>query len=260
MKIFSYAIILLFIIFAIWAIFIEPYILKITKYVVENKDLSGMRIVFASDFHIKPYERGRLSKIISEINNQKPDLILLGGDYVSGHKPTMTMRSNKIAAELNNLKSKYGVYAVMGNHDGWQGKYQIIKDLEQNGITVLENANKDFGLFTVAGVEDIQTGNPNVEKALLGAGKNIILLTHNPDIFPQIPENVTLVLAGHLHGGQVNIPGRGNFIIPSKYGKKYLYGEVKEHNKTLFTSKGLGTSILPIRFNCPPEIVVIDFK
>ncbi len=260
MKIFSYIIVLIFIISAIWAVFIEPYILKITKYSVENNDLSGMRIVFASDFHIKTYEMGRLRKIISEINNQKPDLILLGGDYVNGHKPTMSMKSDKIAKELKTLNSKYGTYAVMGNHDGWQGKYQIIKNLEQNGITVLENTNKDFGLFTIAGVEDIQTGNPDIEKTLLGAGKNIILFTHNPDVFPEIPENVILVLAGHLHGGQIKIPGRGNFMIPSKYGNKYVYGEVKEHGKTIFTSKGLGTSILPVRFNCPPEIVVIDFK
>ena len=105
----------------------------------------------------------------------------------------------------------------------------------------------------------MQTGTPDIEKALYGAEGNIILISHTPDVFPQVPNNINLVLAGHLHGGQINMPGRGNKYIPSAYGRKYLYGLVKENAKVLFTSQGLGNSILPIRFNCPPENIVITF-
>ena len=260
MKYFSITIIFVLILCGFWAIFIEPYILTIKYIVLENKDLSGLKIVYASDFHIKPYEKFRLKKVVKRINAQTPDIILLGGDFVNGHDGNFTMKPEDISYELKNLSSKYGTITVMGNHDGWQGKYRIIKALEANGIKVLENENINFDKFTIAGVEDIQTGNPNIEKALNGAGKNIILLSHTPDIFPLLPNNVILTLAGHLHCGQIVIPGLPPRYIPSKYGTKYMYGLTKENNKTLFTSRGLGNSILPMRFNCLPEIVVIEFK
>ena len=169
------------------------------------------------------------------------------------------MSMEDIAFELGKLKSKYGTVSVIGNHDGWQGKYRMIKSLANNGITVLENSNKDFGKFSIAGVADMQTGNPDISRALDGAGKNVILLSHTPDVFPSVPDNVVLTLAGHLHGGQTDYPFRGTAFIPSIYGRKYLYGIIKENSKLLFTSKGLGNSILPVRFNCAPEIVVIEF-
>ncbi|MBR6099541.1 metallophosphoesterase [bacterium] len=260
MKYFSIFIILVFIILGIWAVIIEPNILTVKHLKFKNADLAGLKIVYASDFHIKPYERYRLKKIVKRINAQNPDLILLGGDYVNGHDGNFTMPIEDIAAELKNLKSKYGVVTVMGNHDGWQGKYRIIKALKANGIIVLENENIAFGKLSIAGVEDMQTGNPDVEKALKGIGRNVIVLSHTPDVFPLVPEYVTLTIAGHLHGGQVVFPGRPPKYIPSKYGTRYLYGIIKENGKTLYTSRGLGNSILPVRFNCLPEFVVIEFN
>ena len=78
-------------------------------------------------------------------------------------------------------------------------------------------------------------------------------------MFPQIPDNIFLTLAGHTHGGQIRLPFIGALIIPSEYGEKYAKGLIKENNKTMIVTKGIGTSILPLRFNCPPEIVVIEF-
>lgn len=258
MKYFSIAIILVFIFLCVWGVLIEPNILTVKCITLNNKDLRGMKIVFASDFHIKPYEGYRLKKIVKRINAQEPDIILLGGDFVNGHDGTFTMSPENIASQLKKLNSKYGTITVMGNHDGWQGKYRIIKALESNGIKVLENSNINFDKFTIAGVEDMQTGNPDYNKALSGVGKNVIMLSHTPDVFPELPETVTLTLSGHLHCGQIKLPGMPPRYIPSKYGTKYLYGLTKENNKTLFTSCGLGNSILPVRFNCPPEIIVIE--
>ena len=260
MKYFFLIITFLTIALGFWTVVVEPNIITVKHVVIKNKDLAGLKIIFASDFHIKPYEGYRLKRVVKSINKQKPDLILLGGDFVNGHKQNYTMPIEDIAAGLKNLKSKYGVIAVLGNHDGWQGKYKIIKALKANGIIVLENSNITLGELTVAGVDDLQTGKPDVEKALNGIGSNVILLSHTPDVFPEVPEYVTLTLAGHLHGGQVVFPGIPQLYIPSKYGTRYLYGLINENDKLLYTSSGLGTSILPVRFNCPPEYVVIEFK
>lgn len=259
MKIFSFLLIIGFIILGIWSFLIEPNILKTRHICIQNKDLAGMKIVFASDFHIKPHEEYRLRKIVRRINDQNPDIILLGGDYVSGHIKRQSMPIKNIADGLKDLKASRGIYAVMGNHDGWQGKYEIIQEFKNIGVNVLENSNTNVDNLTIAGVEDLQTANPDIKKALTGAGKNIILLSHTPDVFPAVPENVSLTLTGHLHAGQVVLPNIPPKFVPSKYGTRYLYGLIYENGKTLYSTSGLGTSILPIRFNCLPEIVVIEF-
>lgn len=260
MKYFSILILFILLFLFIWSLLVEPNLLTVKKVLLKDSDLDGLKIVYASDFHVKPYEGMRLKRIIKKINAQNPDIVLLGGDYVSGHDGKFTMPVEKISEQLKNIKSKYGTVAVMGNHDGWQGKSGIIKALENAGITVLENSNKNFDRFTVAGVEDLQTGNPDVEKALKNSGKNVILLTHNPDMFPVVPNSVKLVLAGHLHGGQIMISSITPAYMPSQYGMKYRYGLIEENGKTLYTTNGLGTSILPVRFNSVPEIVVIEFS
>lgn len=237
----------------IWTVIIEPYILTV-KHI--NFHFDGLKIVFLSDLHIKPYEIFRLKRIVKLVNEQNPDLVLFGGDFVNSHNKKYTLSVEKISTELGKIKSKYGKFAVLGNHDGWQGANQIINALEAAGIKVLQNENVHIKGVTVAGVEDIQTGNPEIEKSLINYSGKILLLTHSPDIFPQVPDNISLTLAGHTHGGQVVF--FRPILVPSKYGKKYAYGIVKEGSKTLYTTRGLGNSILPVRFFCPPEIVVIE--
>lgn len=255
---FTYLLIICFIILtAFWSIFVEPYILTIKKVTINDASLKGLKIVFASDFHIKPYEMFRLKRIIKAINKQNADIVLLGGDYVNGHKKGMSMKIDKIAQEFSKINSKYGTYAVIGNHDGWQGKEECIKELEKNKITVLFNENKCFENFCISGVDDLQTGNPDINKALANITKPVILLTHTPDIMPNVPNNVNLTLAGHLHGGQVRL--NRALLVPSIYKDKYANGFLNDNGKKIYTTKGLGTSILPIRFNCPPEIAVITF-
>lgn len=242
----------------IWTVFVEPYILTVKTIQIKSEQLKGTKIVFASDFHIKPYEKFRLEKIVKKINAQNPDLVLLGGDFVNGHKKGFTLPIENIADELQNIHSNYGVITVLGNHDNWQGKDEIIKALTNAKITILQNENiKINDKFFVAGLEDIQTQNPDINMALKNTSNPTILLTHSPDTFPDVPENVFLTLAGHTHGGQVVL--FRPILVPSIYGKKYAYGLNRENGKTLYTTRGLGSSILPVRFNCRPEIVVIEF-
>ena len=254
-----YLFISFFILLIIWTVFIEPNIITVNHITINDSSLKNLKIAFASDFHIKPFEKHRLQRTVNKINKQNPDIILLGGDYVSGHKKGSSMTIDKIAKEFGNLHSKYGTFAVVGNHDGWQGKEEIIKELEKQNIKVLFNSNVCFNEFCIAGVDDLQTGTPDIKKALIGTNdKPTILLTHTPDIMPEVPYSVNLTLAGHLHGGQIRT--HGAIIVPSKFGTKYANGFLNDNGKKTFTTKGLGTSILPIRFNCFPEIVIIDFK
>lgn len=242
----------------IWALVIEPNILTVKKLQIECPPLKNKRIVFATDFHIKPYEMARLKKLVRTINRQKPDIVLLGGDYVNGHRKGRSMPIENIAVQLSQINAT--TIGIIGNHDGWQGKEEAIKALESNGIKVLVNENTKIDNLYIAGLDDIQTGKADINKALKNTSYPTIVLTHSPDTFPDLNEkSIILTLAGHLHGGQIVFPFMKPLTVPSKYGNKYAYGLIKENNKTMFVSRGLGTSILAMRFNCSPQIVVIDF-
>lgn len=242
----------------IWALIVEPNLLFVKRLKVECEQLQNTRIVFATDLHIKPYEMPRLKKLVRTINRQKPDIVLLGGDYVNGHRKGRSMPVQDIARELGNINAP--TIGIIGNHDGWQGKEEAVQALEKNGIKVLVNENIKVNNLYIAGLDDIQTGRADISKALANTSFPTVLLTHSPDTFLDLDdENILLVLAGHLHGGQIVFPFMKPFIVPSIYGNKYAYGLIKENDKTMFVSRGLGTSILAMRFNCPPEIVVIDF-
>ncbi len=251
-------ILIIFLILFVYSVIIEPNILTVKRIKIKDEKLKGLKVIFASDFHFKPYEKYRLLRIVKRINFLNPDIILLGGDYVNGHKRGNTLDINIIAENLGRLKSKYGTFAVMGNHDGWQGKKDIIEKFAKAGITVLENAAVNAGGVSIAGVEDLQTGNPDINKALKDAQNPVIFLSHTPDIIKDVPAVIHLLLCGHTHGGQAVIVKP--IIVPSKYGTKYAYGLFEENGVKMFVSRGLGTSILPLRFNSFPEIVVIEFS
>ena len=247
----------------LYSFFIEPNKLEVTNYTIQDKELSGIKIVFASDFHIKPNQQKRLEQIVNTINVQNPDIVISTGDYVSGHTQESTMHPKQIAEELSKIKTKYGFYTTLGNHDGWYDKAYIEELLEAQGINVLNNENVKLWInnkeIYIAGVEDKMTASPNIYEALENTKSPTILLTHTPDVFPKVPNVVNLTLAGHTHGGQVRLPLLGAPIVPSDYGDKYSGGYIEEKGKKLIVTRGIGVSILPIRFNCAPEIVVIEF-
>lgn len=264
MKILLYLILITAVLCAIRAFFIEPDMLCVKIYKISEPKLKGMKIVYASDFHIAPGHKKRLQNIVDEINRQKPDLVLLGGDYVKGHKEKSSMPVSDIAKALQKIEAKYGVYGVMGNHDWFTDGQKAADILEKHGIKILQNENI---LITagkqkvyLAGLEDMYMRQADLQKALAGAGQPVILLSHEPDIYPDVPEYVTLTLAGHMHGGQVQLPFLGALIVPSPMGRKYAQGYFTENGRKMIISSGLGTSLLPLRFNVVPEIVVIEFE
>src|SRR5262249_17955631 len=140
---------------------------------------------------------------------------------------------------------------------------KVRRALEQNGIHVLENEVAEVkwrdGSFWIAGLADLWTRTQHVDETIAKAppGATVIAITHNPDIFPRLPPSVPLLLAGHTHGGQVTLPLIGAAVVPSDFGQKYTAGHVYENGHPLFVTTGICTSIFPVRFRVPPEIVML---
>lgn len=252
----------------VWAVVIEPDRLVIRNHALTLEKwpsrLSGYRIVVLTDLHVgSPHiDLEKLQEIVAAANAQVPDLIVLAGDYVideviGGTRIDITA----IAPVLAGLRAKDGVFAVLGNHDNWNNGPRIAGVLTANGIAVLEDASQAVatsrGAFTLAGVSDYSTAPHDVARALDGAADPVIVLTHSPDVFPDLPQRVALGIAGHTHGGQVDLPILGRLVIPSRYGERYAQGVIVEGAMTFFIGSGIGTSIAPVRFGVPPEISVL---
>lgn len=246
------------------ALIIEPYSLKITAYDLKNSQLSGLKIIYATDFHIAPYgwEKWRLNRVMETINKQNADLVILGGDYVNRHNQKSTMPPSEIAAKLQEIKAPK--VAVLGNHDAYYGKTEVKTALESAAIPVLDNNSTKINLqgkeVYIAGVSDYDTDKPDMAKALENTKSPLIFVTHSPDVFLNLKGEEDIAFAGHTHGGQIVLPFWGALVINTDSGRKYTYGLFEEYGKPLIVSSGLGTSILPLRFNNRPEIVVVTFK
>ena len=205
-----------------------------------------------------------MQEIVEQTNALKPDLILLGGDYViqgvlGGHP----VPSKDIVAVLSKLQARYGVFGVLGNHDHWDDAARIGREFNERHVVMLEDASQHIQAgpdgFWIAGISDYHEGAHDVQRALAGITGNdpILAITHSPDIFPAIPARVGLTVAGHTHGGQVYIPLLGRPVVPSEYGQRYAIGLIQENGKQLFVGSGIGTSILPVRFMTPPEVSIL---
>jgi predicted MPP superfamily phosphohydrolase len=224
-------------------------------------DLKPLRIGVLSDLHHGSHGAGdeMLENAVKAVNAQKPDLVVLLGDYISGGLFSHKEPIERTVRILSGLSAPKGVMTILGNHDWWFDGEAVRRAFEKQGIPVLENSSlvveHDGARVQIAGVADLITRRPNVEEATsqVRPGEPIILLTHHPDVFPNVPANIALTLAGHTHGGQVDLPIAGRAVVPSRYGNRYAYGHVIEDERHLVVSGGIGTSIIPFRFNTPPE-------
>jgi predicted MPP superfamily phosphohydrolase len=256
-----------------WSFFIEPNRLIVHQETIQidnwPPELSGLRIAVISDIHSgAPFINDKkLQQIVELTNQQDPDLILLLGDYMSPNSwHSHRIEPEVTAASLKNLRAPLGVYSVLGNHDWWYNGEKVRRALEQKGIPVLEDEVAEIkwrnSSFWLAGLADLWTRPQHIDETIakVPQGATVIALTHNPDIFPRIPPRVPLLLAAHTHGGQVNLPLIGTPIVPSRFGQKYTAGHILENGHHLFVTTGIGTSIFPIRFRVPPEIVILTIN
>lgn len=257
----------------LWGFWIEPSGLAKKNYQISlqgwPKACDNLTVAVVADLHIGApyYGLARLTEVVDMVNAIQPDLVLLAGDYVT-HKVLFgtAVAPETVAPGLAGLKAKMGVFAVLGNHDWWVGGRRIHHSLEHAGITVLEDASVEIVRggchFFLAGISDYWEGFHDIGKALAGIPDKaaIVALTHNPDVFVDIPQRVAITFAGHTHGGQVNLPLIGPPVTMSQYGQRFVSGHIIEEGHHLFVSPGLGTSILPVRFRVPPEISVVTLQ
>ncbi|HVI19482.1 MAG TPA: metallophosphoesterase, partial [Gaiellales bacterium] len=226
----------------------------------------GVRVGLISDLHagMGHTNPARVGQAVALLNDQRPDLICLLGDYLdSTHFGKGRADPGAIAAELARLDAPLGRFAVLGNHD-WRSLGAAMGDaLTKAGLTVLENqaSATERGLW-IAGLADMRTRLPDIPKALreVPGDAPVLLLSHDPDVFPQVPPRVSLTLAGHTHGGQVDVPVLRLLVVPSGHGVRYLGGLVEEDGRQLYISTGVGTAGLPLRFRRPPEVVVLTLR
>ena len=275
-----------------YAFGIEPrFRLETTRYRLKPPGWpSGLhvRLAVVADLHAsEPYmPSARISEIVDRTNALGADAILLLGDYAASHRwQTRRIPPQEWAAVLGGLRAPLGVHAVLGNHDWWDdyaaqkrgaGPVAGRRALEKVGIPVYENdvvrlekAGRGFWLAGLADQIAFFAGRSGKWQRFRGLDDlpgtlakvtdqaPVVLLAHEPDIFPTVPARVALTISGHTHGGQVRLFGYSP-NVPSKYGNRYAYGHVVEGGRNLVVSGGLGCSILPVRLGVPPEIVLIE--
>jgi len=258
----------------LWAFVLEPLRLVVRRETLRLSGwpagLRGLRILALSDLHVGALHMSpaRLDRIVARANEQQPDLVLLLGDFVATSLVGATVSPAEIGAALGRLRARHGVYAVLGNHDWWQGGAEIQRALLANGVLVLDERVLPVALpggrLWLAGIPDETTQGPDPARLIAGAalpaGEPLFALTHDPDVFPRVPSRVALTLAGHTHGGQVRLPFFGAPIVPSRHGQRYAQGHIVEAGHDLFVTTGVGTSILPLRLGVPPELAVLTIE
>jgi uncharacterized protein len=227
--------------------------------------LDGTKVAVITDLHVGSVyvDLKKVKQVVSETNKTNPDLTVLLGDYVSNVRNYCPIKPSEFVPELAKLKAKDGVFAILGNHDWWYNGNEVLNAFKAAHLDVLENSARKINIrgqrLWIAGLADLWTRQPAIEKTIkaIPANDPILLLTHNPDVFPSVPSRVSLTIAGHTHGGQVALPGYGPIIVPSAYGLKYARGHVVENGNHLFVSTGIGTTMLPVRLCTPPEITIL---
>jgi uncharacterized protein len=221
----------------------------------------GFRVGLLSDLHAgAPHANPKaIARAVERLNAEQPDVALLGGDYIDAH----TLWGGRIAPELiarELAQLEAPTFAVLGNHDWKQAGDHMWTALRNAGIAVLENEARETSGVYIAGLADLRCRRPDLPGTLATVPSDapVILLAHDPDVFPLVPDRVAITLSGHTHGGQIAIPVLRRPVIPSRYGERYARGHIVEDGRHLYVTSGLGTSGLPVRLLAPPEVVVLE--
>lgn len=258
--------------------FIEAHRLTTTHLDLRIKNLpevfDGFRIAQLSDFHYGTYTGTReISAAVAVANALHPDLIVLTGDFITAPdriRVPATHRSFTYAAlcaqVLSGLKAPEGVFACLGNHDALWHRTYITEVLTGFHVRVLTNDNqvieRDGKRIWLAGLDDAVFGSVDFSRALAGIpdGEPVVLIAHEPDIADEAASNpIAVQLSGHSHGGQIRLPLVGAPYLP-RLAQKYPFAYYRIGNMHLYTNRGIGTILLPYRFNAPPEVTLVTLR
>ncbi|MCH5584504.1 metallophosphoesterase [Shimazuella sp. AN120528] len=243
---------------------IEPRWLEVSEKFIRLPRLAsafeGMRVVVFGDLHVGFHmNEDDVSHVVTKVNSLKPDLLLFTGDLVDDKQDVLF----PILPHLQKLHAPLGKFAVLGNHD-YQGDL-VTPNFEHIGFHVLRNRHhlirKGQDTLVIAGVEDMLMGKPSLNQAIEGAPDTCtLLLSHCPDFASNIVSNqVDLQISGHSHGGQIRLPFLGAMITPPG-GRIYTDGFYSLEKTNVYVNRGIGTTILPFRFHCRPQISILHLS
>ncbi|HEX4627613.1 MAG TPA: metallophosphoesterase [Gemmatimonadales bacterium] len=224
-------------------------------------ELVGYRIALVTDLHHGPAVPARwLARVAGRVTELAPDLVVLGGDFVSHARRDLEGLENVVRA----FRAPDGVVAVLGNHDHWVDPDLVAEAVARGGAAVLTNGHRlirrGVAALAVGGVDDFTHGAVRPDEAFAGVPENVprVLVSHNPDLIEYLPAGlrVDVMLAGHTHNGQAHLPVIGPVTVPSQFGRKYLHGLKRVGPTWLYVSAGVGSAWIP-RWGNPPELPVI---
>jgi hypothetical protein len=246
----------------------EASVIRVVEQTIAVRNLpkafEGKRLALLADLHAHWHNpMSFVREIVEKTNSLNPDLVAIAGDIV--HRGTKYI--TPVMNELSRLRAPLGIFAVPGNHDMTDAGKPVRRGLRDAGLFDVTNSHfrveNGSDRICLAGLDDLWWGKPDVEKALRGVDKSecVIMLCHNPDFAETMKEDrVSLMLSGHLHGGQMYLPVIGAPWIPSRFGEKYLAGLVAAPTTKVFISRGLGVGSVPFRFQAIPEICLLTLQ
>ncbi len=254
--------------FFLYARFLEPRLLVTETVTIVSPNVpeaaEGLRIVQISDVHVTDDDhRSKLKDLTAAVNAQEPDLLVFTGDLFDAYR-NYEGDTQKVADAFSAMEAKYGKYAVLGNHDyGRDAEPATVKLLRDAGFTVLKGERivlAELGI-TITGIDDAIYMQDPRQTPLDGAEGFHLVLAHEPDLADMLDAALyDLMLSGHTHGGQVNLPFVESVYLP-KYGKKYIRGLFRPGGRgtrgQLYVNRGIGESLMPVRFGALPEVTVL---
>ena len=262
-----------------YAYTVEPRWLETNRYTVKLAKLppafTGVRIVQLSDLHHSEYlGREYLKEVFDAVMTEKPDLILITGDFITGfhgnvkayRRKTGDFFLRELSDMLRKVKAPFGVWGCPGNHDFWYGFSAVSRFMKQSGIRILRDEhvrlNRQNQQLLLIGLTDLWSEPIRWRRALRHTSKKDcrLVMMHNPDSFSQtVRFGLDFVMCGHTHGGQISLPFIGPPILPIA-NRAFVQGWFREGNTQMYVNRGIGVIGIPIRFNARPEIAVFELQ
>lgn len=225
-------------------------------------EFEGYRIALVTDMHRGPVvPPWWLERVAERVAALAPDLVVLGGDFVSHARSDL----HDLQPILARYTAPDGTVAVLGNHDHWVGAAAVADVIRGAGAELMHNRHRlirrGAAALAIAGVDDFTHGAVRPREALRDVPADVprVLVSHNPDLVEYLPADlrVDLVVSGHTHNGQVHWPIIGPLTVPSQFGRRYMHGLRQVGERWIYVSAGVGSSAMPLRWGNPPELPVI---
>jgi predicted MPP superfamily phosphohydrolase len=243
----------------------DVYDIEVTRHEVFVDDLppafDGYRIAFLTDTHVASFmRRGLYREVVAQTMRFEPDLVLLGGDFVTWERHIPLMAE----LLLTGLEARDGVYAVLGNHDYWANADGVVAAMTARGVRFIINRSvvlrRGDDTLSLAGIDEMYRGSPDVDNAFALVDGPCLALSHHPDIIDLLRgRRVDLLVCGHTHGGQIRVPFFGSIVVPSRHEARYASGFHREERVLMYVSRGIG-AIPPLRILCRPEVATFVLR